>query len=161
MPRTREGNAWALSRGLELQLETIEKVMIRNSSAGNSANVLRLRSRPELRLAVTQCSGVIGFAVSAVRSQELMAELARVLEKRKPECGGELMLLEVNSAVETIAEESFVSNENGVSRRGGILRDVAVRRIRRLTRWQSWTRWVRSMASYLTTNASRPLPSAC
>ena len=161
MPRTREGNAWALFRALELLLEMIEKVMIRGSSAGNSANVLRQHSRPEWRLAATQRSGVIGFAVSAVRSQELMAEVARVLEKRKPECGGKPMLVEVNSAVETIAEERFVSNENGFSRRGGILRDVAVRRIRGLTRSHSWMRWVGTMASCLTSKASRPVPSAC
>ena len=85
----REGNARVLSRTLELLPEAIEEVMNRSDSAGHSA---------ELRPLATQRFVVIGFAISAVRSQELMAEVARVpeaewtplrvLEKRTPEGGG-------------------------------------------------------------------------
>ena len=91
----REGNARVLSRALELLPEAIEEVMIRSDSAGHSADVLQLCNRPELRPAATQRFGVIGFAISAVRSQELMAEVVQVpeadwnplqvLAKRKPE----------------------------------------------------------------------------
>ena len=117
----REGNARVLSRALELLPEAIEEVMIRSDSAGHSAEVLQLCSRPELRPTSTRRFGVIGFAISAVRSQELMAEVARVLEaewtpwrvleKRTPEGGGKPVLVEVDSATEAIAEVNFVSNE--------------------------------------------------
>ena len=136
----REGNARVLSRALELLPEAIEEVMIRSDSAGHSAEVLRLCNRPELRPAATQRFGVIGFAISAVRSQALMAEVARVpetdwtplrvLEKQTPEGGGKPVLVEVDSATEAIAEVNFVSNEDGYSKREGIVRYIAVRRER-------------------------------
>ncbi len=132
----REGNARVLSRALELLPEAIEEVMIRSHSAGHSVEVLQLRNRPELRPAATQRFGVIGFAISAVRSQELMAEVAqvpeadwnplRVLKKREPEGGGKPVLVEVGSAIEAIAEVNFVSNEDGYSKREGIVRYIAV-----------------------------------
>ena len=77
----REGNARVLSRALELLPEAIEEVMIRSDSAGT------LRRRCCSCAAGRSCAptstrrfGVIGFAISAVRSQELMAEVARVPE---------------------------------------------------------------------------------
>ncbi len=134
----REGNARVLLRALELLPETIEKVMVRSDSAGHAAEVLRLCNRPELRPAATRRFGVVGFAISAVRSQELMAAVAqvpeaewkplRVLKKREPEGGGKPVLVEVDSPVEAIAEVNFVSNEDGYSKREGIIRYIAVRR---------------------------------
>ena len=134
----REGNARVLLRALELLPETIEEVMVRSDSAGHAAEVLRLCNRPELRPAATRRFGVVGFAISAVRSQELMAAVAqvpeaewkplRVLKKREPEGGGKPVLVEVDSPVEAIAEVNFVSNEDGYSKREGIIRYIAVRR---------------------------------
>ena len=132
----REGNARVLSRALELLPKAIEELMIRSDSAGHSAEVLQLCNRPELRPAATRRFGVIGFAISAVRSQELMAAVAqvpeanwtplRVMEKRAPEGGGKPVLVEVGSAIEAIAEVNFVSNEDGYSKREGIVRYIAV-----------------------------------
>ena len=109
----REGNARVLSRALELLPQAIEEVIIRSDPAGHSAEVLQLCSRPELRPTSTGRFGVIGSAISAVRSQELMAEVARVpeadwtplrvLENRTPEGGGKPVLVEVDSATEAIA----------------------------------------------------------
>ena len=125
----------------------------------------------ELRPAATQRFGVIGFAISAVRSQELMAEVARVpetdwtplrvLEKRTPEGGGKPVLVEVNSATEAIAEVNFVSNEDGYSKREGIVRYIAVRRSRRLRRGGGRMRWASTTTNCRPTTASRPMPSAC
>ena len=167
----REGNARVLSRALELLPEAIEEVMIRSDSAGHSADVLQHCNRPELRPASTQRFGVIGFAISAVRSRELMAEVAqlpeadwtplRVLEKRTPEGGGKPVLVEVDSATEAIAEVNFVSNEDGYSKREGIVRYVAVRRSRRLRRRGGRMRWASTMTNCRPPTASRPVPSAC
>ena len=86
----------------------------------------------------TQRYGVIGFAISVVRSQELMTEVARVpeaewsplrvLEKQTSDGGGKPVLVEVDSATEAIAEVKFVSNEDGYSEREGIVSYIAVRR---------------------------------
>ena len=167
----REGNARVLSRALELLPEAIKEVMIRSDSAGHSVEVLQLCNRPELRPAATRRFGVIGFAISAVRSQELMAAVAqvpeaewkplRVLEKREPEGGGKPVLVEVDSPVEAIAEVNFVSNEDGYSKREGIIRYIAVRRNRRLRRRGCRMRWASMTTNCRTTTASRPMPSAC
>ena len=100
----REANTRVLSWALELLPTSIEEVMIRSDSAGHSAEVLQPCNRPKLRPAATQRFGVIGFTISAVRSQELMSEVARVpeagwtllrvLEKRTPEGGGNPLLAE-------------------------------------------------------------------
>ena len=134
----REGNERVLMRFLELLPDRIEEVMIRSDSAGHSADVIRLCNRPELRPAALQCFGVIGLAISAVRSQELMAAVAkvpevewkplRVLKNRSPEGGGKPALVEVDSEEEAIAEVNFVSNEDGYSKREGMIRYIAVRR---------------------------------
>ena len=167
----REGNARVLSRALELLPEAIEEVMIRSDSAGHSAEVLALCSRPELRPVATQRFGVIGFAISAVRSQELMAEVARepeadwtplrVLEKRKLEGGGKPVPVEMDSATEAIAEVNFVSNEDGYSKREGIVRYIAVHRCRRIRRRGGRMRWASTMTNCRPRTASRPMPSAC
>ena len=52
----------------------------------------------------------------------------RVQEKREPEGGGKPELVEVDSAEQAIAEVNFVSNEDGYSKREGIVRYIAVRR---------------------------------
>ena len=119
----REGNTRVLSPALERLPEPIAEVMIRSDSTGRSAEVLQLCNRPELRRVATQRCGEIGFANSAVRSQVLMAEVARVpeaewtplrvLEKRTPEGSGKPVLVEVDSATEAISEVNFVPNENG------------------------------------------------
>ena len=167
----REGNARVLSRALELLPEAIEEVMNRSDSAGHSAELLQPCSRPELRPAATQRFGVIGFAISAVRSQELMAEVARVpeadwtplrvLEKRKPEGGGKPVLVEVDSATEAIAEVNSVPNEDGYSKHEGTVRYIAVRRCRRLRRRGGRMRWASTMTNCHPRTASRPTPSAC
>ena len=167
----REGNARVLSWALELLPDTIEEVMIRSDSAGHSAEALRLCNRPELRPAATQRFGVIGFAIPAVRSQALMAEVARVpeeewtplrvLEKRQPEGGGKPVLVEVDSPDEAVAEVNFVSNEDGYSKRDGIIRYIAVRRNRRLRRRVCRMRRVSTKTSCRTKTASRPTPFAC
>ena len=158
-----------LSWALELLPESIEEVMIHSDSAGHAAEVLKLCNRPELRPAATRRFGVIGFAISAVRSQELMAAVVpeadwtplRVLEKREPEGGGKPVLVEVDSAIEAIAEVNFVSNEDGYSKREGIVRYIAVRRNRRLRRRGCRMRWASTMTNCHTTTGSRPMPSAC
>ena len=167
----REGNARVLSRALELLPEAIEEVMIRSDSAGHSAEVLQLCSRTELRPTSTRRFGVIGFAISAVRSQELMAEVARVpeaewtplrvLEKQTPEAGGKPVLVEVDSATEAIAEVNFVSNEDSYSKREGIVRYIAVRRCRRLRRRGGRMRCASTTTNCRPRAASRPTPSAC
>ena len=168
----REGNARVLSRALELLPEAIEEVMIRSDSEGHSAEVLELLcNRPELHPAATQRFGVIGFAISAVRLQESMAEVARVpeadwtplrvLEKQSPEGGGKPVLVEVDSTAEAIAEVSFVSNEDGYSKREGIVRYVAVRRTRRLRRRGCSMRLASTRTNCRPTTASRPTPFAC
>ena len=52
----------------------------------------------------------------------------RVLEKRQPEGGGKPVIVEVDSPDEAVAEVNFVSNEDGYSKRDGIIRYIAVRR---------------------------------
>ena len=134
----REGNARVLLRALDLLPDRIEEVMIRSDSAGHSVDVIRLCNRPELRPAASQRFGVIGFAISPVRSKELMAAVEKVPEadwkplrcrkKEDPEGGGEPVLVEVDSEDEAIAEVPFVSNEDGYSKREGIIRYIAIRR---------------------------------
>ena len=79
----REGNARVLSRARAPLPAAIEEVMIRSDSAGHSVEVLQLCNRPyrpELRPMATQRFGVVGFAISAARSRELMAVVVRVPE---------------------------------------------------------------------------------
>ena len=134
----REGNARVLSRALEQLPATVSEVMVRSDSAGHSADVIQLCNRPELRPEATHRYGVIGFVISAVRSENLMAAVEktpeaawkplRCLEKQTPEGGGKPVLVEVESKSETIAEVNFVSNADGYSKREGIVRYIAVRR---------------------------------
>ncbi len=112
--------------------------MIRSDSARHSADVIQSCNRPELRPVASQRFGMIGFAISAVRSQELMVAVAkvpevdwkplRVLKNRPPEGGGKPALVEVDSEDEAIAEVNLVSNENGYGKRKGMIRYSAVRR---------------------------------
>ena len=111
---------------------------IRSDSAGHSAQIIQLCNRPELRPVALQRFGVIGFASSAVRSQELIVAVAkvpevewkplRVLKNRSPEGGGKSAHVEVDSEDEAIAEVKFVSNEDGYPKREGLIRYIAVRR---------------------------------
>ena len=83
--------------------------------------------RPELRPAAAQRFGFIGFAISAVRSQDVMAAVAkvpevdwkplRILTNHPPEAGGKPALVEVDSEGEAIAEVNFVWNEDVYSER--------------------------------------------
>ena len=169
----REGNARVLSRARAPLPAAIEEVMIRSDSAGHSVEVLQLCNRPyrpELRPMATQRFGVVGFAISAARSRELMAVVvrvpeadwtpARVPEKRTPEEGGKPELVDVDSEVEAIAEVNFLSNEDGYSKREGIVRYIAVRRTRRLRRRGGRMRWASTMTNCRPRAASRPTPSA-
>ncbi len=106
--------------------------------AGHSAEVFRFCNRPKARPAAQPRIKAIPFAISAVRSPELMGDLAavperhliprRVLEKWAPGGGGKVELVEVDSADESLAEVKFVSNADGYSRRDEIIRYVARRR---------------------------------
>ena len=134
----REGNARVLAEAIARLPETVREVTVRSDSAGHSTEVIRFCNRPELRPEATRRFGVIGFAISAVRSTELMAAVEatpeaawsplRRLEKRTPEGDGKPVLVEVEAEGEAIVEVNFVSQADGYSRRKRVVRSIAVRR---------------------------------
>ena len=136
--KMRNGNVPARERNAPVLPKTVREVTVRSDSAGHSAEVIRFCNRPELRPEATRRFGVIGFAIPAVRSTELMAAVEatpeatwsslRQLEKRTPEGVGKPVLVEVEAEGEAIAEVDFVSQADGYSKREGIVRHVAVRR---------------------------------
>ena len=76
----REGNARVLAEALTRLPETVREVTVRSDSAGHSVEVIRFCNRPEFRPGATRRFGVVGFAISAVRSVELMAAVEATLE---------------------------------------------------------------------------------
>ena len=108
----REGNARVLAEALTRLPETVREVTVRSDSAGHSVDVIRFCNRPELRPEATRRFGVVGFAISAVRSVELMAAVEatpeaawkplRRLEKRTAEGEGSPAYVEVEADGEAL-----------------------------------------------------------
>ena len=121
--------------------ERTTEVMSRSPwSAGHCVHrVFRLCNRPDPgRSAETQRFGVVGFAISADRTEALMNAVLRmpestwnsmrIWEKLDPKGGGTPELREVHSEAGAVAEINFVSNAPwGYSKRDEIVRHVARR----------------------------------
>ncbi len=77
----REGNRRVLEAAVDALPASVERLQLRSDSAGHSKQVIRYCNRPESRTDGTERLGVIGFAISAVHSEELQAAVAKVPEE--------------------------------------------------------------------------------